>query len=311
MDGVLKKVAIGAFLLFLIGVAGNGVLFALGMWNYNNAADYRELSDTYVAKSAGTKSIDLKITSGDVRIVRADVDRPTVRIWRWTTDESLQQEELISEAVQGDVLHLKIGDSWRKANRYLFIPFKHRNNRFEVLLPQAEYETMVINASSGRVQAENLEAGVLTARMSSGQFKLENCRASEIAVTADSGSFDMVDCQAAKISSWVSVGHARFENVKGKLDISSSSGHIDVAMNEILDDVLIRSSSGFADIKIGHVLTPFRLEATASTGKLDIELPQAGQRVHSTNSFKGSVGEGEGLLPLVKVEVSSGKATIR
>jgi len=307
MDGVLKKIAIGAFLFFLIGVAGNGVLFALGMWNYNNAAGYRELSDTYVAKSVGTKSIDLKIISGDVRIVRADVDRPTVRIWRWTTDESLQQEELISEVVQGDVLHLKIGDSWRNANRYL-LPFKHRNNRFEVLLPQTEYETIVINASSGRVQVENLEAGVLSVRMSSGQFKLENCRASEIALTADSGSFDMVDCQAAKISSRVSAGHARFENVKGKLDISSSSGHIDVAMDEILDDVLIRSSSGFADIKIGHARTPFRLEATASTGKLDIELPQAGQRVHSTNSFKGSVGEGEG--PLVKVEVSSGKAKI-
>ena len=309
MDGVLKKVAIGAFLLFLIGVAGNGVLFAFGMWNFSNPAGFKEVEDTYIVKSSGTKSLDLEIASGNVRVVRADVARPTVRIWRWATDKNFRQEELIRETVQGDVLHLKIGDSWRKGNSHPFMLFKHRNNRFEVLLPQTAYEAIAIKVSSGKVHVENLEAGVLTARLNSGKFQLENCQAGEIALTANSGSIDMVDCQAAKISSRVSSGRARFANIKGKIDITSSSGHIDVVLDEIIDDVLLRSRSGFADIKIGHVSTPFRLEATATSGEVDVDLPQAGQQVHGTKSFKGSVGKGEG--PLVSVEVSSGKAKIQ
>ncbi|BBB92006.1 MAG TPA: DUF4097 family beta strand repeat-containing protein [Methylomusa anaerophila] len=307
MDGILKKAAIGAFLLFLLGVAGNGVLFAMGLWN---GGGYRELSDTYVIKATEYKSIDLKIIAGDVRVVGGDVDRPTVRIWRWTAEKSLRPEEVISEAVQGDVLHLKIEDGGRIYSPLWFMLFpgnKERNNHFEVMLPRTEYETLVITTGLGRVQGENLAAGILTARMNSGQFKLENCRAGEISLTADSGSFDMIDCRATKITSRVSSGRGRFENIKGKIDIVSNSGHFDVVMDEILDDVLIRINSGFADIKIGQARTPFRLEATASAGQLDIDLPQARPRVH-TRSFQGRIGQGEG--PLVKVEIDSGRAKI-
>ena len=308
MNIILKRVAGVACILLLTGVVGNGVLFALGMWNFNNMTGLHEVADTYVAQSTETKSIDIKINAGDVQILPADVDTPTVRTWVWTEDTQLRQD-IVKEYLQGETLQLIIDDNWRRDWRHLLFPVKHKSSRVQVLLPRKEYETMAIYATSGIMSGETLTAGVLTVTVESGRFKLKDCQAGEIIANAHSGKLEMVNCRADKINSRVLSGSSRFVNITGKLDIANSSGRMKVSLAEITDDVMIQISSGSADIIIGHASTPFRLDATAVSGSMDIDLPQAGHQIHSTSSFQGNVGQGQNG-PQVKVAVMSGRVKI-
>ncbi|WP_169717780.1 DUF4097 family beta strand repeat-containing protein [Sporomusa silvacetica] len=163
------------------------------------------------------KSLEVDSSSGDVRVVRADVICPTIRIFGWSPSDNFQKEDVVQEEMQGDVLHLRIGNKGDGRSSWQF-PFWDSGTKmsFELLLPQKEYDALILHISSGSLQTEALEAGILKVNMSSGRLKMENCKAAEISIKASSG-------------------HAEIKNASGKLDVESSSRHVEVSLNEIVN----------------------------------------------------------------------------
>ena len=287
MDRVLKRIAIIAAGVLLIGIGGNAVLLALGQWNgaYMTVGQAR-ISDTYIVKSSTAKRLELDSSSGDVRVVRSDVTSPTIRISGWSTSDNFEKEDVVQEEMQGDVLHLRIGNKGNGRSSGQFVFWKLN---FELLLPQKEYDELILHVSSGSLQIEALEAGTLKIEMRSGKLKMENCKANEISIKKLSGRADI-------------------KNISGKLNVENDSGNVAVSLNEIVNDAVFRSKAGNIELHVGAVSTPFKVEATALSGKMDIDLPKDGYQVHGASSFHGLSGQGDG--PLVKVEIGFGRARI-
>ncbi|CQR70804.1 hypothetical protein SOV_43220 [Sporomusa ovata DSM 2662] len=291
MDRVLKKISIIAAVVLMIGLSGNAALFMFGQRNGTYmAAGQTRISDTYMVKSSAAKNLEIAISSGDVRVLRSDVAYPTIRISGWSPAGNLQTEDLVQEEMRGDILYLKIGNQKKWLDSLLF-PFWGKGPKisFELLLPPQEYDALTLHLSSGSLVIDSLGTGLLKVTMSSGRLEMGNCKADEISVIASSG-------------------HVELKNTTGKLTVESSSGHVEVSLNELVNDAVFQSESGYLAIHVGAVSTPFRVEAMALSGKVDVDLPKAGYQVHGTNSFQGHSGQGDG--PLVKVAVSSGHARI-
>ena len=142
------------------------------------------------------------------------------------------------------------------------------------------------SSGSGSIRATRV-AGAITAKTSSGSIDVEQTRAGD--VTASSGS-----------------GSVRLRGVRGAVQASTSSGGLTID-GELSDGWRLSSSSGSVNIGLARS-QGFELDATTSSGRIDVDFPVTVTGTVSRRSLRGSA---QGGGPLLRVRTSSGGISIQ
>ena len=142
------------------------------------------------------------------------------------------------------------------------------------------------SSGSGSIHATRV-AGALTAKTSSGSIDLEQTRAGEVTVSSGSGS-------------------VRLRGVRGAVQASTSSGGLTI-YGELSDAWRLSSSSGSVDISLAGS-QGFELDASTSSGRIEVGFPVTITGSVSRRSLRGSA---QGGGPLLHVRTSSGGISIQ
>jgi hypothetical protein len=142
------------------------------------------------------------------------------------------------------------------------------------------------SAGSGSIRATRV-AGAITAKTSSGSIDIEQTRAGEVTVSSGSGS-------------------VRLRGVRGAVQASTSSGGLTID-GDLSDGWRLSSSSGSVIIGLARS-QGFELDATTSSGRIEVDFPVAVTGTISRRSLRGST---QGGGPLLRVRTSSGGISIQ
>jgi DUF4097 and DUF4098 domain-containing protein YvlB len=142
------------------------------------------------------------------------------------------------------------------------------------------------SSGSGSIRATRV-AGAITAKTSSGSIDLEQTRAGDVSVASGSGS-------------------VRLRGVRGAVQASTSSGGLTIH-GELSDAWRLSSSSGSVNISLAGS-QGFELDATTSSGRIEVGFPVTVSGLISRRSVRGSALGGG---PLLRVRTSSGGISIQ
>ncbi len=153
-------------------------------------------------------------------------------------------------------------------------------------------ETALVKASSGNVTAENWSVGSGRIGSSSGSLKLKSVTATgTLELNASSGRITGEDIEASVIDSRVVSGSTVLKGVSGNIVIKSSSGSVDVDFRNPGNSISINVSSGGIDLGL-PAGTAFTLDARATSGNIRSDFPVAVSGSMNGRSLEGQAGSG-------------------
>ncbi len=221
-----KKWIIAAICFIVAG----GVIFVSMMsilnWDFNSL-DTTEYKTKVYRIDEGFKNVTIDANVSNITFVKSDVECLI----------SVKQPSKVGSTVevQNETLTIEITDS-RKWYEHISI-FSFRTPEITVSLPQDEYESLLINSSTGDIEIPK-------------DFSFK-----DVDIKASTGD---VNCKAASV---------------GDLKIQLSTGHIDientiVGENVIADNMSLTTSTGSINVK--HAVCGGKVEANVSTGKTNL-----------------------------------------
>ena len=180
--------------------------------------------------------------------------------------------------------------------RYRFFGGNTLTKQLEVLIPYAyseSFERFYINTTSGRIAIRDIEADVFTAATTSGRIELNGIAAQALSASTTSGRIELLDARAEDIQLRTTSGRIEVRDAQAQtLRTHTTSGRH--ALSGSFHEVNARSTSG--RLEITSTIVPNRLTAHASSGRIEITVPNEG-----TISVQYSTGSGRftSTMPVV------------
>lgn len=161
-------------------------------------------------------------------------------------------------------------------------------------------ESALVKASSGTVTAENWTIGSGRIESVSGSLKLKSMTATgTLELNASSGRIIGEDIEASDIKSRVVSGRIVLKGVSGNLVIKSSSGNVDVDFRNPGDNIDINVTSGGIDVGF-PTGTDFTLDARATSGSIKSDFPVTVSGSQNGRSLDGVAGSGGSRMVFLK-----------
>lgn len=160
------------------------------------------------------------------------------------------------------------------------------------------------STGSGGVTAETITAG-FHATTGSGSIRVTNA-AGPITAKTGSGGIEITQTGRGDVVVSSSSGTVRVRGVRGGVDASTSSGGLHIA-GEMAADWRLSASSGHVTVDLARG-QGFDLDATTTSGHIDVDFPVSVSGRVDRRAIRGPVGGGG---PLLRVRTSSGGISIQ
>ena len=323
----MKKVSIiaaGCTLLGLI-IMIITIVSVGGNWSTFNSTnvDYRE--NTYICEG-DIDDIDIDITSDDIEVYRADVDKVTITYWDMLDYYEYRVEESKNKmTVSQKKLHDRIN---------FFMIDLDTQDRTVILKVPNDYEGKLdINSTSGNIYVGDMSLTTLSLENSSGNIVVENTTSKgAVKFNNTSGHIDVKSLTAdslaaANTSGGISLSSLTIEN---DIDLSSTSGDIRLADIETSKDIHESTSSGigsFEKIKanslvssttsggiyMSDVTTADAIKASCSSGGIRFDNISSGNKMSfssTSGSVRGSIDDKESDFSII-AKATSGSNNLK
>ena len=153
-------------------------------------------------------------------------------------------------------------------------------------------ESALVKASSGTVTAENWRVSSGRIESVSGSLELKSVAATgTLELNASSGHITGEDIEASDIRSRVVSGRIVLKGVSGNLVVKSSSGSADVDFRNPGNNIDINTTSGGIDLGL-PVGTDFTLNARTTSGDIKSDFPVTVSGSQNGRSLDGVAGSG-------------------
>ncbi|WP_010272213.1 DUF4097 family beta strand repeat-containing protein [Paenibacillus senegalensis] len=158
-----------------------------------------------------------------------------------------------------------------------------------VYLPERVWESLQVEAGSGKITAADITAEEVTVNTGSGTIELNDLRADELNVKAGSGKVELTDIEADHLDATVSSGklvvdgytadYFQFQagsgdvsvaNGEGELYGSTGSGSITVTLDQLLHPASLEAGSGKIKVDTEQILAD--LDVQAGSGKIEVHV---------------------------------------
>ncbi|MGM0846120.1 MAG: DUF4097 family beta strand repeat-containing protein [Bacillota bacterium] len=197
-----------------------------------------------------------------------------------------------------------------------------------VQVPRKVYEEIIVESSSGGIEAEDLEGKKVKFKASSGEvdaarikvhteFKsktnsggigLNEIDAPLIHAKASSGTVLLQNLKAAEIHAKASSGRVIGKKWIGNITAESNSGGIDLHSEKLTGNIDAEASSGDIMLYFEEKPESFSLDFSGSSGEAHLDLDGIQFEKKKDHRIKGTMGEGKYSI---KVKTSSGNFDFR
>ncbi|WP_417897821.1 DUF4097 family beta strand repeat-containing protein [Bacillus haimaensis] len=308
----MKKVGTVLLILILIVV---GATVAAGQFTDVFSFKTVGFQDAKSVKGDGIKKVEVDVSSIDVKVVP-------------TTDEEINVELAgeVSERYKDD-FKLKVKES----GETLKVEIEEPNFRFGAIminlqmvieLPEKEYESIRLYASSGDFDIKGIRAKEMLTEVSSGDIRAEDVTVGSVyELDASSGDMRLTNVKAEKFTVSASSGDIRLDGVEGEisvdtssgditvydaagdLNLEASSGDITIDNNEVLGNIHAEATSGDVKVSFRDTPTSLSLDFRASSGDGTVNLKEMLFEEKAEDEILGKIGDGKYML---KVRTTSG-----
>ncbi|OEH92667.1 DUF4097 family beta strand repeat-containing protein [Bacillus solimangrovi] len=315
----MKKLLIGLFVLFFIGVIGSVVSIKASGGFFSNLVD---LSDRQVIINKDIKNVDINFSSSDIIVIPSDDENFIFEV-NGKVSKKLKDNYKLDISDNGDSLKVK----FRKPNTYFHMGITMMDTTVTVYLPEKEYDNVKIHSSSGKIDTEGVNANELEISASSGNIFIDGVQADDIEISATSGNVatenvktDKIDVSATsgniKIKDQIanesyfkaSSGHMFLTNVFGNINAKNLSGDINITNEESTGNIHAKASSG--DVEVEYLNTPSSLyiDFNSSSGRGRIDIDGINYEKKENDRIIGTIGSGDYEL---QVNISSGNFSLQ
>ena len=212
-------------------------------------------------------NISVNWKSGDLNIYKSEDDN--IRIVQKSAYD-LKEDQLIQISIDNNTLTLKEGKS---SFGFFIFGFGTRPSDVDVYLPEKEYDSISLKLTSGDITGNNVDSKNLDCNVTSGTVDISNINSDNVSFKLTSGDIKNNNIVCNKLTAHTTSGRINMNGSMKNMDLSVTSGEIDVD-NEVLPDSLnAQTTSGNIDIKIPEN-SGFSVEYKVTSGnfKSDFDL---------------------------------------
>lgn len=282
-------IAVGLIILLVYGLLHDGVNFTFGSLSM-------ELVKTESISLDDIDTIDIEYTSANIEFYTSDT---TELIFKEFMSYEPEDEELSRIETNGNTLMIQKGH-YRTSSIFWQKP---RNHRIEIYLPDEYSGKLTVETSSGNIHAEPvLRLSQFSVKCSSGNIKVHEVYAEEITASTSSGNinFDVAQghrefsANSGNIKVEGGSGDSIFDTSSGNISVEKASGYLEASASS--GGVRIQNSSGGGrfDTTSGNISLEFTsvtqdLKATASSGNINLTIPESASFQFSANTSSGNI----------------------
>ncbi|MEN1938435.1 DUF4097 family beta strand repeat-containing protein [Paenibacillus sp. 102] len=292
----MKKIAVIALVLLVIGCIGVGAMTVLGL-----AFNTTEIHKKETLAGEKITEIEVKTSAADVEIVAVD---------------SKDIEVLLDGDISKELVDKYKFEVKEESNRLNVKFSKNRDSigwgigttaevKLQVKVPKKLYENVKVTTSSGDFVVKGIETKTADIDTSSGNVSLSHSKINgKLIAKTSSGKIetDKSEIEVAKLET--SSGEIRVEDLHSKeLAAKTSSGDIEYNDRSLQGEVDCTTSSGDVKMQFDTLPESLRVEFDGSSGKADVNVAGLLYEEKSKNKLIGVKGAGENK---VKVKTSSG-----
>ncbi|RFB12063.1 hypothetical protein DZB84_19920 [Bacillus sp. HNG] len=291
----MRKIMYGALIFVLIGVLG--VIITLnnsGVEAFTfSSVDVNEKQEV---SSKGVSNIIID-SAVDVNVIPAKKDQIEVEFSGKVGKKSKALYKLNIDEV-GDSVEITM----EKKNKFQFMMFNFTRVSLNVEVPEKMYDLIQMNASSGDIAVEEIDAKEMTIETQSGDIEIMNSMIKgSLNLEASSGDVRVKDTTGNVIDIQTSSGDITATNNKAKeIELLTSSGDIE-SNNQTSKKMNINTSSGDIIIDAEEITGDISMEA--SSGDIDVSLVQIPDALEV--DFKSSSGDGNATMEGMKFSEKS------
>ncbi|PGT82432.1 MULTISPECIES: DUF4097 family beta strand repeat-containing protein [Bacillaceae] len=292
----MKKAVMFAFFLIVVGIAGSVVTAAT---TDVFSLEKREIVQQEEVKGTEIQQIEVGTSSTNIKMVPSKGDSIEVKL-TGKVSEKLKDKYKLVITEEGDKVNIHV----KNQDLYFYVGFSFIELNLEIEVPEKDYQSLVVESSSGDIDISQLKVEEFSAEASSGDITIDQMSVStNNKMEASSGTINVKNSSAKAFDVGASSGDIILRNVDGHVEAETSSGSIEMNNKQVTGNINAVASSG--DVIIGFDESPKSLSVDfrGSSGDGIIELEGFSYEDKSENSINGKIGSGEYEL---KVRTSSG-----
>jgi len=307
-------------ILIILGIIGVLYVYENGSSNtIQNIRNYfaTEINEQQTIDISDIRNLEISSGSLDVRLVPGTGSEAVVRLEGWASKNYVKNLKLEHSKKDG-TLHLSLksdrgiqfGFGFRGVDMVVELPEKTWSqldvdlDSGDLIIEQLRAETAKLHTDSGDVEASDFRVDSnLTININSGDMKLRSVSANKMDLTTQSGDITVNGYEADRIDFKVSSGDVVFEEGTAELSGKTSSGDINMNVENITRHTDLRTGSGDVVIMLDRNPNSLSVQFKASSGDGVIHKDDFTYETGSNGdpSIKGKFGSGD-----IKLNVQTG-----
>lgn len=172
-----------------------------------------------------------------------------------------------------------------------------------VKLSSLNLEKLKLDGGSGNLTFKDIDAGNLIANVGSGNVSLNGINSSSISLEISSGNLKAEQYVAETFTFDISSGNVKLVDGRAKIDGKSSSGEITIEAEDLFYDTTLKTGSG--NVKISLDNEPRSLEVDykggSGSGTINIDGFDYDHKSNDRDRLEGRIGSGD-----IKLKVTTG-----
>ncbi|UFT99035.1 DUF4097 domain-containing protein [Radiobacillus kanasensis] len=274
----MKKVALIAFIVFVLGIVGVLTTYASGD-HFLTGGNSHDITESKSFAAENVQHLSVKVDVGEVKVKRSNSDEIEVSI-RASEQRKGQIEYSIDK--KEDVVEVVFNKDDSPWYSFPNISFGDHGSVVEIKLPDKEFESLAIESDVGEVDVHQVKAREFTATSDVGDIKVDQVVADTSTLSSD-------------------VGEIEVNGGTGAFHIESDTGDVSLELNALEEDVHIESSVGEVSVSLINEPKNFTFDLASDVGGVSVEGFSSIQK-SSGRSYYVEQGNGNSLLQ-VKADV--------
>ena len=177
--------------------------------------------------------------------------------------------------------------------------------KLNIYVPVDFKDNIKIVTSSGDIKVSKSELSNLQLTASSGDIKVYDLVSNSLSIETSSGEQEVKNVKSNKSNFLASSGDVEIYNFAGDVNVTTSSGEIDLHYEKFNNNINATASSGDIEVKL-PINSEFNLNANASSGEIESSFPITVTEKQK-NSLSGKVGNSTNAI---NITTSSGDISI-
>ncbi len=244
--------------LVLVGCIVFGTVMSVIKWDFKKLSTVKYQTNFYEI-TENFNDISIKTDTADVIFAVSDDGKCKVGCY-----EGKKEKHFVNVYENTLVINVVNEKSW-----YDYIGINIGTPKITVYLPKTEYNSVVINLSTGDISLENLSVGSLDFKVSTGDVDLKNIQCNSILSSGSTGDITLKDVIAKeKFSIKRSTGDVKFYGCDaGEITVETDTGDVS---GSLLSEKVFVTKTSTGKISVPNTVTGGKCEIKTSTGDIKI-----------------------------------------